>query len=297
MDVPRNICSPSKGKGNTGSSCLNYDMLLLIANLYNQSHSDKITIGPKRNKQQLRKALEAKLSPTCGTNEACWLEQPFVKRSNSYTKLEKSFKPKKPEGWYNNPNEWLNTYDILDVMKQYEEANKTYMFVGVFPVDFATKNQKTGTCIVQEMCKLNLKESWKKGIKQIGIIFNTDTSKGSGLHWESLYIGIDPNRRNYGVFFYDSVGTRPPKEIAKFMEQMKGELEHLHPKSKHKVQYRTNKVQRQYKNNNCGLFSILFQILMLKNKYDDVCQNMGYDDDVQKFRDILYRPNPQISSI
>ena len=295
--MKNNFCAPSKIITKTSSipSCYSYDMLLLLIRLYNDRNDDKIEISTttRPKKKDLWLALKNKLK-SCGDNEACWLEQPFAKRSKAYKDLQSSFKPEKPKSWNRNPEEWLNTYDILNVMKQYEEANKTYKFIGVYPIDFAAKNTSTGVCVVQEMCKLELAKEWKKGVKRIGVVFNTDKSTGTGEHWLSLYIGMAPNSKNFGIFFYDSVAMSPPKELRTFMKSMQKELENLHPQKKDKIEFRINKVRRQYKNNNCGIFSIVFQILMLKYKYDDVCKHMGYDDDVQKFRDILYRPNNDI---
>lgn len=288
-EIPKSVCSPRAGKKQGGKSCLSYELLVLIATLYNQQHTDKIVIENKRNKTKLWNALKSKLSTKCGDNEACWIEQPFVKRSPLKEKIDKNFKPKKPEAWNDNPREWLNTYDILDVMKQYEEADKTFYFVGVFPADFANKNSGTSTCVVKEMCQLNLEDCWKRGIRKIGVIFNTDTSKGPGQHWLGCHIGLDPRRKNFGVYFYDSVAMKPQKEFQVFMQTMKKELEKLHPKYKQKIEFRVNTVRRQYKGWNCGIFSILFQIMMLTQKFKNVCENMGYDDDVQEFREILYR--------
>jgi hypothetical protein len=243
----------------------------------------------------LWKDLQKALADKCGNNEACWIEQDFVKEAHASKKLQKNFRPKKPVAWDKNPNEWLNTYDILDVMKQYEESDKAFHFVGVFPVDFAAMNASSGTCIVQEMCQLHLGTLYKKGIRKIGVVFNMDKHNESGSHWTGLFIGTDPRKKNYGVFYYDSVAMGPPKEIAKFMKQMKHELQLLHPAHKDKIEFKANKVRRQYKNSNCGIFSMLFVIMMLKHKFDNVCASMGYDDDVQRFRDILYRPSRPVA--
>jgi hypothetical protein len=283
-------CSPTIAKdAKKNKTCYSYEYLVLLVKLYNSSHSDKIDISKIKNKKGIWNALQKKLDNECGSNEACWLEQPFVKNSVLKEKMEERFRPKKPLSWYKNPEEWLNTYDILDVMKQYEESDKSYYFVGVFPVDFASTNTHTGVCVVQEMCKLHLATEWKRGIKRVGVVFNTDDSKSSGEHWISAFIGLDPKRRNFGVYFYDSVAMSPPKEVMKFLKQMQKELSDLHPKQSDKVALKVNRVRRQYKNSNCGIFSVLFHILMMKYNYDVVCEKMGYDDDVQKFRDLLYR--------
>jgi hypothetical protein len=292
-----NYCSPQaiNSKNKDGVTCFNYETLVLIARLYNNTHKDKIEISSKRSKKKLWNAINNKMKPICGSKkENCWIDQPFVKTTPKYDKIEKLFKPLKPESWNKNPTEWLNTYDILDVMKQYEEADKTFKFVGVFPIDFASKNAHSGQCVVNEMCQLNLKHEWNKGIRKIGIVFNTDDSKGSGEHWNSAFIGLNPKGKNFGIFFYDSVAMNPQRELSVFMKKMKKELEELHPKYKDKIEYRINKIRRQYKGTECGIFSTLFQILMLNHKYDEICNNMGRDDEVNQFRNILYRPSPTI---
>jgi hypothetical protein len=283
-------CSPQvEANAKQSGTCFSLEYLRLVAHMYNRHHDDKIDTSKKKTKKQLWSELNKRLKNKCD-NEACWLEQPFFKESKEHNKIEKRFRPKKPHSWYKNPNEWLNTYDILDVMKQYELRDKTYNFVGVFPIDFASKNSLSSSCVSQEMCNLVLADQWKKGIKKVGVVFNTDKSTGSGQHWISLFIGLDPKKKNFGVYFYDSVASNPPREVRQFMKKMAAELQSLHPKYKANIEVKSNKIQKQFKDSNCGIFSILFQIMMFKSRFDDVCENMGKDDDVQRFRDVLYRP-------
>lgn len=279
-------CSPGV---RTKQSCYSKEMLRLIARTYNDTHEDKIDVTGT--KPQLLRTLRSKLGTRCGKEESCWLELPFVQKSESYQKLESAFRPRKPESWNDNENEWLNTYDILNVMKQYEAGDKRFKFVGVFPIDFMSKNASTGSCVVQEMCQLDLGSLWKRKITKVGVIFNTDTSKGSGEHWIGLYIGLDPKRKNFGTFFYDSVAMRPPKEVVAFMKLMDKDLKALHPRYADKVAMRSNKVRRQFKSTECGVFSMLFVVSMLRYPFDAVCESMGKDDDVHAFRDVFYRPN------
>ena len=130
METEQSYCAP-KIAANKQKSCFTYELLVLIATLYNNSHTDKINIVSKKSKKKLWLSIKDKLSLQCGSNETCWLEQPFVKNTTHVSKLEKNFRPKKPASWYKNPTEWLNTYDILFVMKQYEESDKLYKFIGV----------------------------------------------------------------------------------------------------------------------------------------------------------------------
>jgi hypothetical protein len=263
-------------------------MLVRIADLYNKMHTTKV--DTKLPEKKLWAALQANLSGHCGNNESCWMDQAFVKGMDPqlHQKLQKRFKPKKPTAWERNPTEWLNTNDIYSVMNQYEEGDKTFRFVGVFPIDFAQQTTP-GRCVSQEMCTLDLEKEWKDGKRRLGIVFNTDKSSGPGIHWISLYIGLDPKRKNYGIFFYDSVASKPPAPLAAYMKTLHNELKRLHTRSKKKCEIKINTRRRQYKGYNCGVFAMVFQTLMLRTEFDKVCKMMGYDDDVQKFRDTLYR--------
>jgi hypothetical protein len=288
-------CSPKANEGTVKSSantCFSYDTLVLIARMFNAYQQDSSNHVPiVKNKRQLYNNLNQKLKPQCGDKqEQCWIEQPFMKsNSTKYKKVEELFRPKKPASWKANPRQWLNTYDILNVMEQYQEADKEFSFVGVFPIDFANKDT-SGTCVAQEMCKLNLRDSWEKKKYKIGVVFNTDPSYKSGQHWICCFIGIHPRKRNFGIYYYDSVAMKPQKEIVQFMNLIKGELEELHPKHKDKIEFRVNKIRKQYKNWDCGVYAMLFIILMLKHKFDSIVKEMGNDDEVARFRDILYRP-------
>lgn len=282
-------CSPSMAKGSS-NTCFSREFLVLIANIYNQSHQDD-TIPIKKSKMALWKSIDSKMKKTCGSKESCWIEQPFIKNQTPiYSQLEKSFRPAKPLSWYENENEWLNTYDILNVMNQYQESDKSFKFVGVFPIDFAAKSDD-GTCVVQQMCNLDFKQLWKEKIKKVGIIFNTDKHNQSGSHWISMFIGLNPKAKNYGIYFYDSVAMKPPKELVVFMKNSQKELIALHPKYADKLHTLVNRKRRQYSSTECGVYAMVFIISMLKQTFEFVCEHMGKDNIIETFRDVLYRPS------
>ena len=47
-----------------------------------------------------------------------------------------TFTPYKPTEWEKNPVEWLSNFDILNVLKQYEEKYSDFKFIGPTPIDF-----------------------------------------------------------------------------------------------------------------------------------------------------------------
>ena len=71
--------------------------------------------------------------------EWCWINQSFVD-INDRQMLKKLFRPKKPAKWNVNPREWLNSLDIENVMKQYEEKHQDFIFIGPVPTLILTTN-------------------------------------------------------------------------------------------------------------------------------------------------------------
>jgi Adenovirus endoprotease len=285
----QNHCSPA-ALVTSGSTCFSRELLVMMTRLYNRSRTNaKDQIPIASSKTDLWQNLHDRLHTRCGSKETCWMDQPFAK--NARDKMETAFRPPKPKAWYSNQKEWLSTYDIVHVMKQYEDAHANFGFLGVFPIDFASKNARSGSCVVQEMCSLDIRSTYKKKQTRIGVVFNTDKHDQSGSHWISLFIGLSPRSKNFGVFFYDSVAMKPPKELQVFMKKVEADLKDLHPAHADKVVVRTNTIRKQWKNSECGVFSMLFIISMLKYGFDETCARMGKDDEVNKFRDILYRPS------
>ena len=104
-------------------------------------------------------------------------------------KLKKSFKPIKPKSWNSNKFEWLSTTDIENVIKQYENEYPNFRFIGAVPIDFDS-TYGVGQCIVNELCKINLKKMLLAKIFQIGIVFNLDKHDQDGSHWVSMFIDL-----------------------------------------------------------------------------------------------------------
>jgi len=109
------------------------------------------------------------------------------------TKMEEelldAFAPESPKEWKKNPNEWLSSIDILEVMNQYEKKYKCFEFLGPSPIDYDT-HQLYGQCVWDELCHFKLAEQIKNGKTKIGIIFNLDPHYKGGSHWVSLFINI-----------------------------------------------------------------------------------------------------------
>ena len=288
-------CSPERfDMGKKDNTCMSVNELKDIAKDYNEKKAVNSQQKVKlfSSKKKLVKELQEKLGSSCGTADHCWVQQDFVSEKNKHSILEKAFRPLKPKSWYANRKTWLNTYDILTVMKQYEDKYTDFAFLGVFPIDFAG-NDHYGNCVSKTMCEFSIKKVLDKGKTRFGMVLNLDKHDESGSHWVALYCNLKPRRKNFGIYYYDSVAYQPPKEVADFMQQVeKDSYTVFSKKVADKFAMRYNKVQKQFSNYDCGVFSEIFLTQILKNvPFDDICKRMHTDDEVNKLRDVLYTPS------
>ena len=270
-------CSP-KNKDNN-FSCFSKKSLIKILNQWNNYYGDKIIFSNKNTIQELWNKLDNMLKDKCNS-EWCWIEQEFVKQMHDNELSKNTFRPKMPKKWYTHPREWLTTTDIENVMKQYEKKYDDFKFIGPVPIDFDYK-PNPGQCIVNELCKINLNNLVNKGMNKLGIVFNLDEHDEPGSHWVALYTDISKG----GVYYFDSYGMEPPEEIELLMNRLtsQGKTHNSNMKKYY------NKVRHQFKNSECGVYSMHFIINLLEGKtFEDVTKNIIKDDDMLKNRDLYY---------
>lgn len=276
-------CSPRRAHAfaEKNSTCFNHKELKLLAGEFNKRRPRSEHIKGRTKKELVEQLLVA-YKHICDKHQFCWIKQTMTD-PEKIAKLEKAFRPKKPESWDENHNTWLNTLDIMYVMEQYEGLHKDYAFLGVFPIDFA-EHDTFGKCIGDVMCNLDVRKFDKK---RFAIVFNTDPSYKGGQHWICVFCDLRPKSKNYGIYYYDSVANAPPREITEFMARTVDQVGDI------KFKAYENKVQRQFSNYDCGVFVQVFITQMLKNihKFKYVCEHMHKDKEINKIRDVLYRPN------
>ena len=188
------------------------------------------------------------------------------------------FRPGQPSAWKKNPREWLDSYNIEDVLNQYEEAHPEFEFIGPVPIDFA--KELNGQCVVDELCKLNLAEAYAKGTRKIGIVFNLDEHDKPGSHWMCAYIDVPGPEHEGAMYYFDSYGMRPPTRIANFMK-MCGK------QGCTTLMY--NDIRFQRKESECGMYCLYCILCLLKGKsFVEVCENAINDDTMIKFRKMLF---------
>ena len=233
--------------------------------------------------EQIWKRFDEYLQHPC-RNESCWLKQQFLDKNIASTIFNESFTPAKPQKWKINPVEWLNSLDIEKVMKQYEDENDNFEFLGASPIDFDDKYKGSDQCVFEEICKLNVPEKYNRGIKKIGFIFNLDPHYKSGSHWVSMFVDLDDNY----IFFLDTNGNSIPDEIKALVKRIKLQCKNdLHKN----MRFIDNAPRRhQYENTECGIYCLYAIISQLKKLHSPqwIKRNRIPDNEMKEFRDIFF---------
>ena len=283
-------CSPSK---EGYFSCFSKEALHRIVKAWNKLHpKDLIPIIKGDLRSQWNK-INKKLNNLCN-NEKCW-----ATTIGDKSLINKHFRPLLPSSWVNQPNEWLSTPDIEKVMKQYETKYNDFAFIGPVPMDFDAPDGM-GQCIVNELCQLDLQKMIKRGKYRIGIVFNLDYHNESGSHWVAMFISLLPDDPNFGVHYFDSYATKPPREVDilgnRLIEQSKkidfSSIEKKGVKmsggNNIPFTYTYNKIRHQYKNSECGVYSMNFIDESLR-KQPRRTTSLS-DDQVHRLREYFYHP-------
>jgi len=288
-------CAPSK-KYKDGS-CFTTESLKKIVTSYNKKNKQNINVNlPK--KELVDKITEI-LKNKCD-DQACWLRQEIVTNIDDDEIINNTLRPEGPKGKY----QWLSTLDIDKVMYQYTLVHNDFIFLGALPYDF----EDIG---VLELKVPELFDDMIKNRKtRFGMVINLDSHNMSGSHWIGLY--TDFNKKQ--VYFFDSVGKKPRKKIKKFINGIvkymynsqyhdkkldinnvikslnNNNLNNEYIKNLKNFDIQYNKVQQQYKDTECGVYSINFIIRLLEGEtFNHISNNITRDDKMNENRKIYFR--------
>lgn len=276
-------CAP--GVNFEDGSCIKLSILTAMADAYNEENPKeyiKLEEGwemtnPKQYKKYLLKELAKRTGENCN-NQFCWTQQKFIKRLDSMIQEELTrytFRPKGPEGKF----DWLSNFDILKVLKQYELPCSNFKFLGAVPMDFDNIQALGIKDFDFDMCE-------KQGKTILGIVFNTDESWKGGEHWVSSYIDLEKRR----VYYFDSVGIGPEIRVRKFFRRViKYMIKRDNITKLSDIDIRYNKVRHQFKDTECGVYSIYFILSMMAGKsFKEVTETIITDDKINKFREKFF---------
>jgi len=266
-------CAPSIEK--LSGTCISTHLLEKMYTISTKSPLPQIS-NPISYREQLVKSINT--STNC-SSELCWLTNKifFSLDRNSIIELRGSYRPIGPTD-----DTWLNTININQVMKQYSIKYSDFEFIGALPRDFDDFYKLT-TC------------DWNNFINnnktKIGIIFNHDTSNEDGSHWVSLYIDFKIG----GIYYFDSIGRQPKKEIRKLINSIKDFMEKVNITPNIII----NNIRHQHKNTECGVYSIAFIIRLLdgEESVDEIIHKVINDDTIQEFRTYIFNKSVIVEEI
>jgi hypothetical protein len=97
------------------------------------------------------------------------------------------------------------------------------------------------------------------------------------------------NIKKKHIFFFDSTGDKPTKEIMALVNRIKEQGMALKPKIVFK--FDSNKgIEHQYGNTECGIYSLFFIVHMLEDKMTEhyLKTHILKDEYMQKFRKVYF---------
>ena len=265
-------CSPKIQENDF--TCYSNESLMKLKSLWNARHPDVVITSNEP--REIWEALKGHLKNVCN-KESCWLKQHFASTGLDKEMLNYTFAPKSPDDWKKNPNEWLNSIDIENVMKQYEKEFPFFDFIGAAPIDFDSPKMY-GECVWEELCHFDLNISIHNGKKKVGFVFNTDPHYLSGSHWISMFVDLT---RKF-IFFFDSTGNPPPKEVKRLIKTITQQAKTVGID----LRYIQNNKHHQKKPTECGMYALFMIINLLRENMEpeDFIVDIFPDEEMQKFR-------------
>ena len=301
-------CAPSKKLDATNNTCFTTEQLIKMVKSYNKyiKNEDKKIIINKEQfltdselKKYLLSELIKKLPKTCKSQE-CLLKEDFVVHLKDFDLLYNTLRPLGPI----NKNKWLSSSDINQIIVQYTIKYPEFKFFGALPIDFEEIelpiNYKTNV-FYNTLCNM-----YKNNIYKIGFVLNLDKHNESGSHWVALYT----NLKNKQIYFFDSYGYKPKTEIVKLMSIIAYWINSNDCNSKKeydlqdyslyfkngicnnypKIDIKYNNIRHQFKNSECGVYSVNFIIrLLLDHTFNEIINEKTSDDDINSCRKIYFR--------
>tara|TARA_Y100000996_G_scaffold343772_1_gene281422 strand:- start:685 stop:1590 length:906 start_codon:yes stop_codon:yes gene_type:complete len=251
----KSVCSPSR-RGNR-YSCYNDKELTILKDMWNKKHPDvRIAINDPK---EIWSQLKEKLGNVCNS-EICWMRQQFAKNNLDSSIFTHIFAPTAPKTWHKNPNEWLNSSDITQTMRQWEHIYPTFEFIGPSPIDFDAKDENDSQqCIWNKLCNFSLHNQLKRRKLKTGMIFNLDPHYKTGSHWVALFLDIKKN----SLFYFDSNGDKIPKQIKILVDRIIEQGKKLNMSIKFD---QNHPVEHQKGNTECGIYCLYTIIQLLTGK-------------------------------
>ena len=131
---------------------------------------------------------------------------------------------------------------------------------------------------------LDVEKLYKEGKTKLGIVFNLDEHWKSGSHWTALYTDMKGGK----IYYFDSYGSKPPERVRVLMRRLARFYQTGRGIRNPDADY--NKMRHQYKNSECGVYSMNFILRMLRGTtLEEVNSIRISDEKINKCRRKYFR--------
>ncbi len=200
-----------------------------------------------------------------------------------------------------NKNYWINNTEIDSVQYQLALENEGYYYSNIHMIDLVMFNPNTTEhmnykvkCIkdinfVNELKKVNNVLTYNGELKNYGIVINTDTSKGHGLHWFSIFIDFQSDLVT--IEYFNSSGYDIENNNFKnYFDNIVDDITRdRHIKNCKWVQVTDIQHQRD-DTANCGAYALYYIWSRLQGKpYKYFATHKILDEDMVEFRKLIFR--------
>ena len=270
-------CSAKNKKESLDFSCYKPKMLYKMKSIWNTRHPNMAI--ESNNLKEIWNSLGHYMKNSC-KNESCWIKNNLFKNNFTNQEMKNIFAPKQPKEWKKNPNEWLSSIEILELMKQYEDAYKCFQFIGPTPIDF-DEHLAYGECVWEDLCKFDLKDKINKGVNKVGIIFNLDPHDKPGSHWTCMFINFKLKKIYYFDSYGDDLTPKRVKTLAKRIQKQSKEIGK-------EYDFIINNKRHQYTRSECGMYCLYFIIQMIKDVPFSRFNKKVTDKHMRKLRNVYF---------
>lgn len=240
-------------------SCFKIDELIEIVNNINK---EKQRIKISKNMELMyphkyKKYLVSEIEKILGKDQVGWLK--YIRKEMSDIFL--------PLGDFKSKYEWLNTIHINEYMEQLARKFNDIVTLGAVPIDFWKINYDG----VRNKLK-DLDELVRNGKTRIIVVLNLDKHDMPGSHWVAVFIDLKKGL----ITYFDSYGMKPNRYVRNFLRYF---YKYLKGKGI-KVISEYNGTRNQYKNSECGMYSLNFVKMMSEGKSFKDIENTPIPDDL-----------------
>lgn len=215
-------------------------------------------------------------------------------------------------------NYWINNTEIDTCMSQLRKQYPGFAHTFIHMSDlksFPPSNLKSYDYTVKSLVELDLAECIKRALNKepccqglstyndvpltsIGVVFNTDTSKGSGQHWFAVYISWDTpdsesdNKKKVVIEVFNSGGTDIDSKI--FQEYWEAQRLKIAKATGLRCEYNlVSTIPHQRDDTgNCGSYSLFYIYSRLRGikpeRFDNIKKKIT-DSEMEKFRSVLFQ--------